>query len=123
MVALVQQLTLQRYLHLKQSLAALHDQIGAWSGLGQALLAFYRQGALVTNVTGVSCILLYLAGVSALHITTPALFSLNAVNVTLSADTYFSWVEPGQRIGCVLNVIHRSYDKLISLGILTYRHP
>src|ERR1700761_4263346 len=98
MVTLVQQLTFQRYLHITQSLTALHDKIGAWSGLGQALLAFYRQGARVASVAGISGVLLYLAGISALHITTPALFSLRDVNVTFPASAWISWTFQGDTL-------------------------
>ncbi|KAJ7932089.1 hypothetical protein B0H13DRAFT_1857216 [Mycena leptocephala] len=59
-----------------QMLSMTHDNAAAWAGIGSALSNIWRQKAGSPSMTGVLSILLYLGNVAVLHITFPALFSL-----------------------------------------------
>ncbi|KAJ6522729.1 hypothetical protein B0H19DRAFT_1085988 [Mycena capillaripes] len=65
---------------MNRSLTALHYNAAAWTGIGSAFLHTWYQKAVPASVLGVLTISLYLADIAVLHITTPALFSVQAFN-------------------------------------------
>lgn len=71
---------------MRQTLTAIHDQQSAWNGLGSALLSLYQQFDIATSVMGVVSITFYLACLSVLHITTPAMLSLEPFNQTIQTN-------------------------------------
>lgn len=71
---------LQRY----QTLTETHDKTAAWSGIGSAVAQIWNQKAAPASMAGVLSVFLYLASILALHITTPALFSLETFTTSLS---------------------------------------
>ncbi|KAJ7457691.1 hypothetical protein FB451DRAFT_1183013 [Mycena latifolia] len=73
-------LSIRRRLQMEQPLTAIHDSAAAWSGLGSAVLRIWHQKALPASVIGVLSALLYLGNILVLHITTPALFSVETFN-------------------------------------------
>jgi hypothetical protein len=76
MVFSTQQIALRRQLSGFQTLTSTHDNDIAWSGLGSALLSLLKQFKLPASLWGVSFATLYLIGIALLHISTPALLSL-----------------------------------------------
>ncbi|KAJ7908231.1 hypothetical protein B0H13DRAFT_669902 [Mycena leptocephala] len=78
-----QMLALHRNWQAGKTLTATHDNATAWVGLGSALVTMLDQIAVTSSVLGVLSIFGYLASLSLLHITTPALFSVEAFNITI----------------------------------------
>ncbi|KAJ6478460.1 hypothetical protein DFH09DRAFT_1341886 [Mycena vulgaris] len=56
----------------------------AWSGMGSAVFQLWNQKALPASLVGVLSAFLYLGNILALHITAPALFSLETFNSSRS---------------------------------------
>jgi len=82
MLLTTQQLVVRRDLDTERTLTSTHDSNDAWSGLGSSLLTLWRQFEAPVHVGGTFVAVLYLSGVAALHITTPALFVIEAFNIT-----------------------------------------
>ncbi|KAJ6556350.1 hypothetical protein B0H19DRAFT_1377089 [Mycena capillaripes] len=84
LVFITQTLSMRRSLTMKQPLTATHDNNAAWTGIGSAVLRIWHQRAIRASLTVIT-VALYLATILVLHITTPALFSLEVFNGTRSA--------------------------------------
>ncbi|KAJ7794609.1 hypothetical protein B0H14DRAFT_2922762 [Mycena olivaceomarginata] len=84
LVFVTQTLSMRRGLQRYQTLTATHDNAAAWSGIGSAVAQIWNQKAAPASVAGVLSVFLYLASILAFHITTPALFSLEAFTAPLS---------------------------------------
>ena len=82
-----QELALQRELHMPQTLTAIHDKSVAWFGLGSALYSLWRQRAVSAALWGVFAVAAYLAAISALHFSIPALFSLQPFSGAVDVPT------------------------------------
>ncbi|KAJ7841690.1 hypothetical protein B0H14DRAFT_2782285 [Mycena olivaceomarginata] len=67
---------MRRSIQLDQTLTATHDHAAAWAGIGAAVSSIWHQKAVTASIGGVLSIFLYLGNILVLHITTPALFSL-----------------------------------------------
>ncbi|KAJ7303723.1 hypothetical protein DFH08DRAFT_825656 [Mycena albidolilacea] len=73
------------YWQTERTLTATHDNLAAWNGVGAAMSVVYNQFSIPASVTGSICILGYLASILILGVTTPALFSIQVFNLTLSS--------------------------------------
>ncbi|KAJ7240938.1 hypothetical protein C8J57DRAFT_1527270 [Mycena rebaudengoi] len=82
LVFVTQKLSTRRDLRRWQSLSATHDSAAAWSGIGSALAGVFAQRNLPSSLVGVLSAFIYLSSILALHITTPALFAVEAFNST-----------------------------------------
>ncbi|KAJ6475437.1 hypothetical protein C8R45DRAFT_1159470 [Mycena sanguinolenta] len=60
------------------TLTSTHDQVSAWTGLGSAVSVLCTQLKLPSSFLQISAISLYLATISVLHVTTPAIFSVES---------------------------------------------
>ena len=73
------------------TLTAVHDNILAWAGLGSALATLFNQVSVPASVLGTLSIVVYLGCISALHVSIPAIISVDAFNATarvaISAST------------------------------------
>lgn len=85
-LSLVQQISARLSFLTNQTLTATHDKLMAWTSLGSALSSLYDQTKVSSAVIGVTAITLYLAGISALHVTTAALFSVQTFNQSTPVD-------------------------------------
>ncbi|KAJ7221113.1 hypothetical protein C8J57DRAFT_1393394 [Mycena rebaudengoi] len=81
LVFVTQTLSMRRSLQREQTLTETHDNAAAWAGIGSAIFQLWIQKAVPASIIGVFSTFLYLASILVLHITTPALFSLETVNV------------------------------------------
>ncbi|KAF7374154.1 hypothetical protein MSAN_00297100 [Mycena sanguinolenta] len=72
----------RKNLQRRQTLTATHDDAVAWEGIVSALVRVWHQNAVSASLVGALSAFLYLASILALHITTPALFSLETFNPT-----------------------------------------
>ncbi|KAJ6484091.1 hypothetical protein C8R45DRAFT_1000161 [Mycena sanguinolenta] len=76
------------------------DNAAAWAGIGSALVHIWHQKTVPASITGVLCTFFYLTSVLILHITTPALFSLEtfaatrAVPVQTQGLPSYNWTNP-----------------------------
>ncbi|KZT05120.1 uncharacterized protein LAESUDRAFT_750796 [Laetiporus sulphureus 93-53] len=82
LLLITQRLSLNSLLLRPRTLTALHDVSSAWTGLGAGLLSLWRQLSIPTAVFGTLGVAVYLGCLSILHISTPALFSMDAFNQT-----------------------------------------
>ncbi|KAJ6528990.1 hypothetical protein B0H19DRAFT_1274610 [Mycena capillaripes] len=82
LVFVTQTLSTKQDLQTHQILTATHDNAAAWTGLGSAVLYIWNQKAVPASMMGVFSVFLYLGNIMILHITTPALFSLEAFNAS-----------------------------------------
>ncbi|KZT05121.1 uncharacterized protein LAESUDRAFT_813732 [Laetiporus sulphureus 93-53] len=82
LLLITQRLSLNSLLLRPRTLTALHDVSSAWTGLGAGLLSLWRQLSIPTAVFGTLGVTVYLGCLSILHISTPALFSMDAFNQT-----------------------------------------
>ena len=96
----MQQLAVQRQLHSSQTLTALHDSVNAWSGLGSSVLTVLQQFRVPATVFPTLITSIYLGCIAVLHITTPALFSLETFNSTMPTDIKtYGMLDYSQAIG------------------------
>ncbi|KAJ6467344.1 hypothetical protein C8R45DRAFT_1079289 [Mycena sanguinolenta] len=84
LVFLTQTLSIRRSFRAHQALTATHDGVTAWAGIGSAVLQLWLQKALSSSIVGVLSAFLYLGNIAILHITTPALLTVQAFNSTYS---------------------------------------
>ncbi|KAJ6503856.1 hypothetical protein C8R45DRAFT_973929 [Mycena sanguinolenta] len=84
LVFLIQKLSMRKSLHESQTLTTTHDNAAAWAGIGSALSRVWYQKAVPASLSGVFSAFFYLGNILALHITTPALFSLQTFNSSRS---------------------------------------
>jgi hypothetical protein len=82
MVYTTQQVSLRSILFVPLPLTSIHDIHDAWRSLGSSLVAIRRHLELPLGSNIIIVVTLYLAGVATIHITTPALLSLQFHNVT-----------------------------------------
>ncbi|KAF7359664.1 hypothetical protein MVEN_00690500 [Mycena venus] len=80
LVFVTQILSVRRNLRMNQTLTATHDTAAAWAGIGSAVSQIWSQKAVTASISGVLSAFLYLGNILVLHITTPALFSLETFN-------------------------------------------
>ncbi|KAJ7189816.1 hypothetical protein GGX14DRAFT_408521 [Mycena pura] len=85
-VFVTQKLAIHANLHARQTLTATRDNLSAWGGLGSALSSLYSQFYLPASVTRTFVVTAYLGSIPLLHVTTPAIFSV---------DTGFNSSSPG----------------------------
>ncbi|KAJ7144607.1 hypothetical protein C8R44DRAFT_846317 [Mycena epipterygia] len=78
-----QKLAMHQNLQAEQTLTATHDNVASWNGLGSAISTLFRQSDVPASIIGTWAIVGYLGCISALHITTPALFSVVAFNMSI----------------------------------------
>ncbi|KAJ7100962.1 hypothetical protein B0H15DRAFT_796624 [Mycena belliarum] len=76
LVYVTQTLSMRRSLQTEQTLTATHDTASAWAGIGSAVVGVWNQKAVPASLGGVLAAFMYLGSVLVLHITTPALFSV-----------------------------------------------
>ena len=74
---MTQRLALTRYFHHEVTLSALHDNTSAWLGIGTAFTALVGQRRVRTAPLEVFFILLYLACIFGLGVTTPGLLHVS----------------------------------------------
>lgn len=84
LVFLTQKLSMKKGLQESQMLTATHDNTAAWAGIGSALSRVWYQKAVPASPIGVLSAFFYLGNILVLHITTPALFSLQTFNSSRS---------------------------------------
>ena len=73
---MTQRLALRRLLTSQQTLTAMHDEFNSWIGLGSALMTLYGQSRIRSTIGSISLITSYLVNAAILHVTIPAMFSL-----------------------------------------------
>ncbi|KAJ7187469.1 hypothetical protein GGX14DRAFT_485502 [Mycena pura] len=83
LVFLTQKLAMQRAIELT-TLTAVHDNISAWAGLGSALATLFNQMSVPASILGILSIVGYLGCISALHVSIPAILSVDAFNASAS---------------------------------------
>ncbi|KAJ7123454.1 hypothetical protein C8R44DRAFT_704083 [Mycena epipterygia] len=86
LVFVTQKLSTRRNLQRDRTLTATHDNAAAWAGLGSAIFHLWHQKVVPASIISVLSVFLYLGNILVLHITTPALFSLQTFNSSRSAD-------------------------------------
>ncbi|KAJ6516974.1 hypothetical protein DFH09DRAFT_1195779 [Mycena vulgaris] len=84
LVLVTQNASRGRNLYRDQSLTATHDTEAAWAGVGSAVVQLWNQKTIPACIVGVLSVFLYLGNILVLHVTTPALFSLEAFNSSRS---------------------------------------
>ncbi|KAJ7189508.1 hypothetical protein GGX14DRAFT_609220 [Mycena pura] len=82
LVFLTQKLAMQQTTEL-MTLTAVHDNISAWAGLGSALATLFNQLSIPASVLETLSIVGYLGCISTLHISIPAILSVDAFNTTV----------------------------------------
>ncbi|KAJ7859234.1 hypothetical protein B0H13DRAFT_1901544 [Mycena leptocephala] len=88
LVLVTQKLSVRHSLVTAQPLTATHDSTAAWAGIGAASLHLWHQKAVRASIIGILSVFLYLGTVLVLHISTPALFSLETFNSTSISVTF-----------------------------------
>ncbi|KAJ6491113.1 hypothetical protein C8R45DRAFT_1138180 [Mycena sanguinolenta] len=82
LVYMSQTLSMRRSVKADQTLTATHDTAAAWAGIGSAISCLWNQRIVTSSLGGVLSLFIYLGSILALHITTPALFSVETFNAT-----------------------------------------
>ncbi|KAJ7146684.1 hypothetical protein C8R44DRAFT_757970 [Mycena epipterygia] len=84
LVFVTQTLSLRRSLRIDQTLTTTHDHAAAWMGIGSAVVQLWQQKMVPAPI--VDIVFLYLGSILVLHITTPALFSVETFDSTRRVD-------------------------------------
>lgn len=87
LVSFTQILSMRKSLWRFQSLTATHDISAAWGGIVAAFLRVWKQRTVQSSTMGVLTVFFYLGNIWVLHITTPALLSVQTFNSTLNTST------------------------------------
>ncbi|KAJ6472428.1 hypothetical protein C8R45DRAFT_1164030 [Mycena sanguinolenta] len=91
LVFLTQTLATRRSLQKNQILTAIHDNAAAWAGIGAAISVVRTQAKarvpVGVPIVGVLSVLIYLAAILGLHISSSSLFSLVTFNATRTFGT------------------------------------
>jgi hypothetical protein len=125
MVFLTQRISLKQSLIGRSSVTATHDIHTAWYGLGSSILIAQRQLRMPANWLRVFIVLSYLSGITILHISTPALFSLQPFNYTVPVpasttstigDYAASDIAPGEIGGNALSFVTSVGANVIGLS-------
>ncbi|KAJ6485283.1 hypothetical protein DFH09DRAFT_1458006 [Mycena vulgaris] len=114
LVFVTQTISTRRSLQKDQTLTAAHDTAAAWAGVGSALLHMWCQKTVNASIIGVLSAFLYLGNILVLHISTPALFYLEAYNFTQLVPvptrglpsynfTWYNVSDEGQRYGNLID--------------------
>ncbi|KAH9836608.1 uncharacterized protein C8Q71DRAFT_50008 [Rhodofomes roseus] len=82
LVLLTQYLALRRLFSGRHTLTFVLDVSTAWTGLGAALVIVWRQVSSRANMFATFTVAVYLICISALHVTTPSLLSVQSFNQT-----------------------------------------
>ncbi|KAF7352143.1 hypothetical protein MVEN_01177500 [Mycena venus] len=82
LVYITQKFALQRTLQFGRTLTAAHDNVTAWIGLGSGLETLFDQIAVPSSAMSILLIVGYLLNISVLHVTIPALFSVQTFNIS-----------------------------------------
>ncbi|KAJ7614555.1 hypothetical protein FB45DRAFT_1110374 [Roridomyces roridus] len=80
LVFLTQSLSTRRSLRKTQMLNVTHDTVAAWRGIGSALTSVFHR---TPSISAVAPAFLYLTGILALHISSPALLTVQTFNSTV----------------------------------------
>lgn len=91
---LTQKLAIHRNIQSFQTLTKSHDSISSWAGFGSALATLRNQLSVSASIFGTLKIAGYLGCVSILHISIPAVFSVETFNSSVSVDLD-TWGYPG----------------------------
>ncbi|KAF8193156.1 hypothetical protein K438DRAFT_1829199 [Mycena galopus ATCC 62051] len=83
LVYLTQRLAITYAIQKYSLLTAIHDKTLAWTGIGSAALALYKQVKLPASPLGTLSVCLYVATISVLHITNPALVSVESFSLSI----------------------------------------
>ncbi|KAJ7663119.1 hypothetical protein DFH06DRAFT_1395020 [Mycena polygramma] len=84
LVFVTQALSMHQSMRKNQLLTTTHDISEAWAGIGSAFSCIWKQRVLPVSLSGVLSATLYLGCIMVVHITTPALISLETFNTTRS---------------------------------------
>ncbi|KAL1701707.1 hypothetical protein EV121DRAFT_294015 [Schizophyllum commune] len=76
LIWITQRLALRRLLTSEQTLTAMHDEFNSWIGLGSAVFALLNQHKIRSSPVSVTLITSYLIGAAILHVSIPAMFTL-----------------------------------------------
>ncbi|KAJ6516946.1 hypothetical protein C8R47DRAFT_1268750 [Mycena vitilis] len=82
MVFVTQTLSTRQIIQTDQTLTAIHDRTAAWAGIGSAVFQLFHQTAVRGSLVGVFSVFFYLFAALLLHVTTPALFTIQTFNAT-----------------------------------------
>ncbi|KAJ6509864.1 hypothetical protein DFH09DRAFT_271536 [Mycena vulgaris] len=82
LVFITQKLAMHRNMQRSRTLTALHDNASAWTGIGLAVSTLWSQISIPASVIGTMTVTGYLGSIAVLHITTPALFSVELFNTS-----------------------------------------
>ncbi|KAJ7662613.1 hypothetical protein DFH06DRAFT_356072 [Mycena polygramma] len=82
MVFVTQTISTRRIIQTDQTLTAIHDRTAAWAGIGSAVFHLFHQTAVRGSLVGVFSVFFYLFAALLLHVTTPALFTIQTFNAT-----------------------------------------
>jgi len=97
MLFCAQQLAMRSSLMRQITVTGLHDVAQAWSGLGSAIGNLYRQIKHPAALSAPVIAFLYLACIAGLHITTPALFSVEVIQsnhtVPVATQGLINWTQ------------------------------
>ncbi|KAJ6506663.1 hypothetical protein C8R45DRAFT_1175809 [Mycena sanguinolenta] len=84
LVFLTQKLAKRRNFGPNRTLTAIKDDISAWAGLGSAFVSLWNQLSVPASVCGTLSIVGYLSCISILHISIPAIISVEVFNATVN---------------------------------------
>ncbi|KAJ7613431.1 hypothetical protein FB45DRAFT_1065030 [Roridomyces roridus] len=122
LVFLAQTLSIKRCLRTTQMLTVTHDTVTAWRGIGFALVSILHQ---TPSLSAVLPVFVYLLGILALHITTPALLMVQVFNSTVSVPATTQGIPTftfsGQQLSSLeaqIDVLHSPL--LYAQGALSY---
>jgi hypothetical protein len=73
---------MQQNIRSYQPLTVTHNRLSTWTGLGSALATLWNESSIPVSVSGTLNIIGYLACISVLHITMPAILSVETFNTT-----------------------------------------
>ncbi|KIJ20555.1 hypothetical protein PAXINDRAFT_95643 [Paxillus involutus ATCC 200175] len=98
LVFITQRLALSGFIARRQYLTAVHDVSGAWPGIGAAINAVWQQTKVASSTWMTIAVMIYLACISVLHITSSTIMQFTAFNSTLTTSVQSSMAWPNQSV-------------------------
>ncbi|KAF7377889.1 hypothetical protein MSAN_00212600 [Mycena sanguinolenta] len=116
---LTQTLAMRRNFGPNRTLTAIHDTISAWAGLGSALVSLWNQVSVPASGFATFIIVGYLCCISLLHISIPAMISVEVFNATVAAPATTLGIPEYANVSVINST--RDYMTTFATNILPFR--
>ncbi|KAJ6472517.1 hypothetical protein C8R45DRAFT_1013222 [Mycena sanguinolenta] len=117
---IVQTQAISHSMNTHHTLTSIHDRVNSWAGLGSSMATLCQQLTLPASVSATLAIFGYFSVISTLHVTTPALISVEAFNSTASSQVAIEALPqwPDSDHEATMSYLQNNAEFLVYIGAL-----